>query len=85
MFGAILYFPVRLANVKMEILNLIASKLTTGASAASVIIGTDAIAVELIETAAEIQGGEEVTGEIIPTEIAIRPLTSCSTSNYEPN
>ncbi|XP_046451195.1 cubilin-like isoform X2 [Daphnia pulex] len=80
MFGALLYFPVRLANIKMEIVNLIASKLTTSASVAPV--GTHPIMAESIEiAAAEIQADEEIMiSGIIPPAIMLRPLTVCSTN-----
>lgn len=82
MFGALLYFPVRLANIKMDIVNLIASKLTTSASVAPV--GTQhPIMAESIEiAAAEIQADEEIMiSGIIPPAIMLRPLTVCSTGN----
>lgn len=81
MFGALLYFPVRLANIKMDIVNLIASKLTTSASVAPV--GTHPIMAESIEiAAAEIQADEEIMiSGIIPPAIMLRPLTVCSTGN----
>lgn len=80
MFGALLYFPVRLANIKMEIVNLIASKLTT-TSASVAPVGTHPIMAESIEiAAAEIQADEEIMiSGMIPPAIMLRPLTICST------
>ena len=78
MFGAILYFPMQLMNIKMEILSLIASKLTT-VDVDLPSMESDSITVE--STNAEIQNEEAISNEIFPNAIIVlRPLTVCTTS-----
>ena len=87
MFGAFLYFPVQLINIKMGVLNLIASTLTTNMGVQPVVsVESDSIEVESTETAQiglQNVTGDAVISEMIPNAVnGLLPLTVCTTSNY---
>lgn len=86
MFGAFLYFPVQLINIKMGILNLIASTLTNTNMGVQPVASVESDSIE-VETTGTAQidpqnvTGDAVISEMIPNAVnGLLPLIICTTS-----